>query len=1011
MQIHKTFPANDFDSRESRLVFVDQDSGGENSESSEFNFQPNVEDWKDKSFEEYDAHLTKAVNRGEFEAGKVPALLSVARQKFNEWESESRDAQSPKKILALVERARHNREDKKIAKRAVDAVKEEYLSDANDIRDFVRGEIEDFLKIPIDKVPTAALEDVLNLQDEILTSIQGLLKTNEEYAFINNAIERDKERAKESYKNLRDLFQDQKKKDFLEMFLKLKNIPAGQEMSIRKILNYEEEMRDRWSQTDTLVGVVKHKELLQLEQALKAIESIYKKWNSIEKVEEENKLQKRLFEYENRLSNFHKDISENPPKALELAWLAETWPDIHNCRMADVGGLKKLLAKNKNKLTLKLVQAFLEGSIEELEYLEKEIAKVLTAEQKEAAKDKTEDPKTEPPDVSTTSAPTLGVSDHAGHGDSEENHEGHGPNTLNKIGKGFSKFFTAQGRIKWYSFHDIEQAFHLIKESWKKHTESHSEDKSGKLADKMMFWRAEIRRRVHETDLIAEKGRADERKKRYKNDSYEELISEIIEWPAKDKRRAILETLAERGNLRMSDHRLINAITHNAVSEAEWNYADSECDYIKIVNKFKKAIDKDFIGETGYGQQLMDMQTSGQANKESLGEKLGDHSITGSPGAECAMVAEAIESAGLDGDNVLTGLLKKGFDRGNKYADNGAMCKITIQTEHGKKEINENASAGLDALKIVDGYLKGLISNQTVQGISKKNEGMYTPYAAFQDVLIPKNKRDPNNPSRAISAFELWGWIRDGAITDLGRRQIVNFFDSRVAFDDQGNIRHIARDSTTYARHSKKYTSITTLQGKVGDKMRTTCIKAGGVEIYDNATQRAQGTNQIVGQQQEVTFLIKAALEEIEDGITMQRYGQDEKVIKEGKFRLEKGTKALEIMFGNIVKNTEDREIFLTDEGNVAYKTMERIKDINNKETYGELTKDSSGKSNDLKGFLDYYLIKLTGANKNFSSHYNRVMRAYANLEDESKILPRDVRDAKNKVEEAALQRSFREAD
>ncbi len=1020
MKIHATFPGNEINPRESRLIFVDANAGGEadqTTENTEVDYRPDVEDWENESYEAYEKHLIEAGRLGKVEAANIPGMLATAKRRFEKWKREKREAASisAETIKKKIEKARKNRDDKKLEAKTVDAVKEGFLTDVAEIRNFVRREINSFLTIEAKDIANFrddAFEEFLNFETEILNSITALLKDNK-YAAIQQSIERDKQRAKKCYQKLREIFHDEKKRKFLELLSDTKGIPAMEKMQIKSLSALARRMEGRWEKSESLIGIVDGRELSQLEQALDAINMIFEKWEKIKDkdIKSRDALLSEFFEYEKKLESFAVDMQENPPRSIESAPFIEIWPDHLQRRRNDAKKLKELITADKSKSNLRIAQAFLDGSTKELKELEDERARV-GARERIADKDEPKKDDKPTPEKLSTSAPELGMKGATGHEHS---------NAINNFGKAFFGFVTAHGRIQWYSFHDISETFKLIGKSWAKHTESYTEDKSGALAKELMFWKQEVKRRVHETDLIAEKGRADERKKRYKNLSYEELVAELCDLPPRDKRRAILETLAERGNLRMSDHRLINKVTNNSITEEQWIYADSTCDYIEIIRKFKEKIDHYFLDEVGYGQQLIDMQTSGQANKESLGEKLGDHSITGSPAAESAMVAVQIDNAGLEGDNVVTGLIKKGFGRGNKFADNGAMTTMEMRTERSEKEqIRDNASAGLDALKIVDGYLKGLLSGQTIQGLSKKNEGGYTPYAAFQDVLITKDKRDPNDPTRAVSSFELWGWIRDGKITNLGRRQIINFFDSRVAFDKDGKIIHIANDniSGTYGRHSTKYTSISAFRNlgiPVADKMRTTCIKSNGLEIYDNATQRSQTNNELIGTQQEVTFLIKAACEEIEDGVTMMHYGQQDPknkvdVKKEGSDRLEKGTKALEIMFGNIVKNTEDRKNFTRASGNPAYNIMRRKKDINDLENYGKIIEEKNSNKEGLKGFLDYYLVNLAHLDQFSPSHYNRVMRAYNNLIDESKILSRDLRDAKNNADKAALQRQFKDA-
>ncbi|MFH1375375.1 MAG: hypothetical protein ABIH35_01755, partial [Patescibacteria group bacterium] len=993
--------------KEERLVFAD--SGGETEQST--SFDPNPEAWKEQSYEAFERAAKAAAKAGRIDKAGLPAILSTAKDKFKLWAEEEKRKSSDGEILKRIEQARKNKEGEKIAKSALKGFERRYLADVAEIRKFVRAEVRELVGVEADDPEKAmsekAFEEFINFENEIMNSVQTLLE-EAGYRDVHAAIERDKERAKRSYQVLRELFSNEEKVNFMRLLLKRKSIPAGSRMDIQSLLNFKRKMEGRWDSTDTLIGVVDARELRGLEQALGAVNQLHEHWDATLEIKRRSLLERERQEYAKNLADFNEEMRDDPPKEPNLVSFLETWPDLHRQRSADLKQIKELIAED-SEASLRLAQTFLAGAREELEGFQEEINSIKAAKKKGTVPDADSrvigvdaaevQAELQEADIKGTNAPTREAAKHEESG-----------NWLNKTGVKTKKFFTAHGRLTWYSWHDIEETFRLIKEAWTKHVESHTEDKAGQIAHELMFWRQEVQRRVHETDLIKEKGRAEERKKRYKNLEYESLVAELIEHPARDKRRAILETLAERGNLRMNDRRLVEAVTGQLPEEEYWNHAEASCDYAKIIQKFKSKIDHDFVREIGYGQQLMDMQTAGQHNKEALGEKLADHAMAGSPGAECGMVAVQIDNAGLDGDNILTGMLKKGFERGNKFADNTSFCKIKVnETE----TVHENATAGLDALKIVDGYLRGFVTNQTIQGLSKKNEGGYTPYAAFQDVLTSKTEEVPEGSGHRICLFEKWGWIEEGKrITALGKRQIINFFDSRVAFDASGGIHHIALDSGTYARHSTKYTTIETFRSAnivVGDKMVPNCLKASGVEIYDNSTSRSRGgAGQIVGRQQEITFLFKSAFEEVEDGVTMIKHGQNDDMKELGRKRLEKGTRALEIMFNNIVKNTEDREIYRRGKGNPAYGILKRNKDVTDKK-YGASLDRKNINEKGLEGLLEHCLTKNTNLNKDpeFKSYYNRIIKAYNNFEDETKILSKEEREAKERADDKRMQKTY----
>ncbi len=838
------------------------------------------------------------------------------------------------------------------------------ISDITDLKAFVRDAIGDKLGIDFESDSYKNLKILENFQKEIYSSVKKLI--GHDALEILAGVSRDKEIAENNYERIKKLFKGENL-EFLEMLRRQKIPTIANQVNDLFDLAKRAKKNNNYEDFGTFIGVTGHTKLKDLSLALDDLEKLK---DDIAAAEDHEQviLKKQLQNIKSGYAAYNKEIGERSSSFETVATLGQSW----------FGGTGEMSWSDKKRELEELDSIISEAGTKP----ERQFANVLlTSNESELASKNTnleniqKKDDNEERNITSTSAPSQS---------SDYKHEN--GNIINQLGNTFKHLITADGKITWYSFHDITKTFELIKESWKKHIESHTEDKAGDLAEAAMFWRREIQRRVHEQDLQSEKSRASDRLKYYKNLKYESLIAELGEHPAKDKRRAILETLADRGNLRMSDRRMVDIVTNHKISDQTWNIANADVDYAEIYNIFKDSIDKTFIGEVGYGQELIDKQTSGQSSKESLGEKMGDHAIGGSTAAECGMVAQTIDRGGLEGDNVLTGILKKGFVRANKFANNGQTCTVQI---NGKDHTAE-ATVGLDALKIVDGYLRGNLGPQTLQGLSKKNEGGFTPYAAFQENLVQKGTEYPKGSGRYISNFEAWGWIENGQITELGKAQIMNYFETRVALDEDGNLHHIAVDSSGYIRHSSKHTSVSKLRNlsiPVGDKLMNLNLKSSGLDVYDNSTKKATGgSGEMNASDQEVTFLIKGAVEEIVDGAEMANYtggkdsGQRAAVQKDGEKRIRRGAKALEIMFQNILTETRNR-IILDKRGNPAYTIIDRDLDTSS-ESYGRNTENSKSSAKDLRGFLEYYLVgvaKLKDDPK-FGHYYNQVMQAFDTL-------------------------------
>ena len=265
---------------------------------------------------------------------------------------------------------------------------------------------------------------------------------------------------------------------------------------------------------------------------------------------------------------------------------------------------------------------------------------------------------------------------------------------------------TLKGRIRWYSWYDISGTFKLITESWKKHTESVSEDKRGPLAQKTMFWKKEVVRRIHHKDIADERGRSDELKKTYKNFDDKQLLAELKELPAKDRRRAILESLADRGNLRMSNKELIKIVCPGRFDDNDWEAADDSADYTPMRERFKKDIDGWFIHEDNYGKELLEMHNAGFSKAEGNGKSYAGSNESTSTRAEIHNIGNQIQRASKEGEGIVVGILGEMVDRANAFSDNTQFGDVEIRMDGSKKNITRSADMGLVGLLITDAFMQ-----------------------------------------------------------------------------------------------------------------------------------------------------------------------------------------------------------------------------------------------------------------------------------------------------------------
>ncbi|MFH1546227.1 MAG: hypothetical protein ABIE14_02530, partial [Patescibacteria group bacterium] len=893
-----------------------------------------------------------------------------------------------------------------------------YLDSVEELRENVREQIEE-LGIEFDEKDEKVAKEFIALEQMIWRRVESLLDENN-YTEILKTIESDKKRAKDCYARLGGIFRDEKKKDFLK-FLEKKEIPAKVKMDINSLLVFSNQYEHgkEWNENTMMVGIVQTGKLRDLELVLIAVEKLYEKgkWDGTEPQKRED-LEKSLANYEKRLEKINADV-EISSKRKEFETLLEinsnlSWSDLVARQRADFTQLKKLLAEDDSKPNLRLVRAFLDGNEKELELFEETLAGVEKIPESEKIGSKTAE----------TVSPTEKKAEAGakGGGIIHEAHDNHGPTAFDKIGKNLQQFFTANGKITWYSLNDIGGAFKLIKESWEKHTHSKSEDKRGPLAEGMMFWRPEISRRVELQDRLNEKSRASELRDYYKNKKHKELLLELSWSAPKDRRRVILEVLADRGNLRMSDKELIGIICRGKFGEKDWEKADNIADYTRMREAFKEKIDaphSGFIGEIGYADELFTKQGAGSETASASGKKLSGSSETVSIDAELGIFdlqRKKTYHGGSEGEAELVGMLETMVGRANGFSNSGSFSEIKIKTEKGEAEVKANSDQGLVGLMIVDAYLRGNMSRDQLGEIGKKHESGFNPYSSTSDVIA--NHNATTIESKKISWFEKWGWVKEtkggrGYITELGKSEIINFFNTRNARAEikkaDGGIEkktiHIAIDSDTYKAHSGRHKTINEARKQtitVGDKLMSYLVKKSSIGLFESATKLDEHAGYaILTEMRDITSLIKSGVEDFADGAEMtdknERWYEkftgkelelkngewvnddgivipEEKRVGFGKERMKRGRDILVKMLHNLWQYREDREVTKI---HAQYNFYER----------NEKTGLAEGKIHkcNLKDFIEKSLGKW-----NDRPEYREIMQEIKLLYDENQVLTSD---------------------
>lgn len=970
----KTFPSFDQNFiREKRFVFAD--AGGEtSSDSASLDFAN-----YDGNVQAYQKALDKKLQDGEIDQSQRDSLLENAKNQKIDAGSKANDQEKGAQLLKKIEAARKKERSKHlIAKNAVDALRQGYIESIDSLRDFVRTEVER-IGVPFEDAKDKKLFDAMRaLESEIWTTVERLID-RKQYRSVLDSIKQDKERAKRCYQKLRKIFYKKGEKfnpqlNLLNFLRHKESIPAGEKMNIDKLFEYAALMEPRWDNTNTLINVVNPQELAGLELALDSVNTLYDKWKDTVPLER-FQINRRLNEYDKELSRLKNRVethkhSQEIQEAIAQGTNAE-WGTVYSRKKDDLDRLVELFKNNDDDPTRRLITTFLDGNLEDLKgwngLIDEEDRMIAEIENMEAEKKAAQKSREEKSQADTVDRSPLNEFPE----DSQ-----HSPSVMERFLKRLHTTMTANGNIVWYSYHDIKESFKLIGEAFKKHAESVSEDKTAPLATGLTFWRPEIQRRINEQDLIGEKGRAEERKKNYKNYNYERLIAELgPPWPAKDKRRAILEILAEKGNLRLSDRRLIQTICPGHFTLRDWEEADAKADYTRMRAAFKNSLDNSFIEEIGYAEELLNKQASGVDTAAEAGKKLAGSGESVATSAELNIFNVQRNKSyklGTEGEGELAGMLETMVGRGNAFSNGSAWIDLFIRTK-GKHEAlkNRNADMGLVGLMLTDSYLKGAVSREFMAGIGKKHESGFNPFSSMSDILAIKKEVEVNGVKKTMCLFEEWGWIvEDGNnryITDLGKTQIVNFFNTRNARaavrGDNGALTgdmkfvHLAIDSGTYQRHSRRHSNVRDAARqsiKVGDKLISYLVKKSNTDLFNNATEFSKGgTGSMVGETDETASLIKAGVEDFVDGVQMMRDNEryynkmsgkevrrdpvtgefkddqgnkvnDIAVGRYGKERLERGAKILTRMFENLFLYSEDREIL---NQNTQYCTSEKDQD------------------------------------------------------------------------------------
>jgi hypothetical protein len=937
-------------------------------------------------------------------------LKKQASREKQETETKANVAEE-QKAVGLIE----NLDSKKTSKNLIEQLDKNYLGSLQELRDAIRNEIDDLgIKKEV-RQAEIVVKQAEKFKREVEKRIKSILNQTRAHQRIFDEIKEEERLAKKVFVRMTSLFDagDKDKKDFLDA-LRQKEVPQGATLNEKKTGFYIEEIisyRNKFASDPdgTLIGV-NGERLFLLERSLRDIETLYKKWQ-MANITDKADLQWRLGEYEKSLGRMKFEIESNSKRSPENKQLTENWESFLSYKKNDIEHLRMLFAKKPSKSDLKLVAAFLDGNEEELKKMRDEFEAALQAEAAAEANAATPTQAAE-----TTTTADNHVKDH-----SDDHAAGHHEvnNVFTQFGKKFIDTMTLKGRIRWYSWYDISGTFKLITESWKKHTESVSEDKRGPLAQKTMFWKKEVVRRIHHKDIADERGRSDELKKTYKNFDDKQLLAELKELPAKDRRRAILESLADRGNLRMSNKELIKIVCPGRFDDNDWEAADDSADYTPMRERFKKDIDGWFIHEDNYGKELLEMHNAGFSKAEGNGKSYAGSNESTSTRAEIHNIGNQIQRASKEGEGIVVGILGEMVDRANAFSDNTQFGDVEIRMDGSKKNITRSADMGLVGLLITDAFMQKKLSRELMMKIGKGHEQCFRPFATFQQVVGGKEITDPFDPAgkRKISHFEYWGWVdAEKGITELGATQIINFFNTRNArakietpTGATQKIIHMATDSNFKTHSGARVTSIEQARKGIGDKFTGYVTKASAIDIFDQATQIRRDTGGATGEIREIAGMIKAATEDFIDGKMMIDSGQEryfdsftkEEVNESGHFLKEKDPTQprspipqRQIEHMGAMRAERGKEIILRILKNMwLYREDRAI--LENQPTYKlynyDTTDTGAARKNSEKigGTLKTFLENALGQKWGDTAGYKEIMTAYKRLADPNKKLTR----------------------
>jgi hypothetical protein len=987
----------------------------------------------------YQQSLDAAKAAGEISEAEYQSRLKAAEKNFENTKKQEA-GQNLGAIIEKIQKARDEKQHEKIGQSAVEQLKLNYLKNFEELRNFIRQELAD-LGIPFQSISPNSKEfdEFIKFEESIMKHIHSLLDSRK-HQEIMNEVEAEKKLAKRCWQRINALFTDSQKLHFIKL-LRLKEIPVGADGAKTNVRGNIEDLfklhdHPTWAQAETLMGV-SGPELFTLDKALNAIERLYKNWAET-KPDDKSRLQWRINEHEKTLDNLKSETEEIGTMVSDvgLKLFLANWKNFHTACKNDLAQLRNLLADKEIETDTdarKLITAFLNGSDAELKKLSDEF-KQIREEKAAEKKDKEKAGKPPKPDDKGPKKPALEQEAPlpAGTG-----HKQHKKDIFGKIHDAYMYIMTADDRITWYSAHDILGAFKLIKKAWEHHIESESEDKAGKLGKKVMFWHAQVEKRIHLDHLASEQSRASELVKTFKHYDYDELVARLAERPARDHRRAILETIADRGNLRMSDRKLVNIICPGVFNEANWKFAEMQNDFTPMREAFKLSIDNHFIGQPNYGAELIDRHNAGLSKAAEMGKKHSSSAESGSAKAEMGMFNIYIKKTQMEGEGVVSGIIAGLVDRGNVFSGSGGFNTAELNIEGKNIKKRYNSDMGLVGLLLTDAFLKGKVSRELLGNLGKSNEQVFRPFACFQDVLAMRTKTDPITREK-ICSLEYWGWIDEKrhTITELGKTELPKFFNTRNATAQikQSDGKYIEKTihmgnglDSSLTIHANRITSTRDALNGVNDKFLGYVAKAAGINIYELATQLRHDTGASQGAVRETASLIKAGVEEFLDGAEivsdpskervfdkfgenkeldpetgrpLDDYGKpdltkdpvpEERRIKVGASRMEKGEQILTRILYNMWLYREDREI-TTKQTPYVY--------INTESAENGLPNEKDPPKNlPLQEYLEKSLAKYA-----HTPGYRKIMAALRRLNDPSQQLTRkEIEFARSRTQKADI--------